>query len=216
MKVKLSLMIALGMWMLLSAAYAQASGGGAKADPPPAAVAHPSSGENDSDLRSMVEAMMAARVSKQLGLNDEQTVLMMRRFSEFREELAALRKGRQEIVKALRASLKAGEPDAQIDAKLNELVAQDAKLADVKKTAYEKAGANLTVSQRAKLYVFLNDFESDMRRMIQKARERFAERLGQAGPPPPGAPDQAPPRGPGRLRQNIMKRLQQQPPAEQK
>jgi hypothetical protein len=135
-------------------------------------------GPDDRNAREMVEIILAAKLAKELGLNDEQTVLMLRRVSEFRGQIAALRKDRQAKQKALKTSVQAGEPDDQIQAKLNDLVEQDVKLAEFRKTAYESACEGLSVPQRAKLYVFLNEFESDMRRLVQQARERNAHRLG--------------------------------------
>lgn len=133
------------------------------------------------EVRKLVEEIMAARLSQQLELNDEQTVLMLRKLAEFREELQAFRKTRQELVTGLQSGLQAGEADAQLETKLNELVAHDAKMADAKKNMWEKAGAGFSVAQRAKLYVFLNDFENQMRKLVQKARERNAQRAGGGG-----------------------------------
>ena len=140
------------------------------------------------DVRKLVEEIMAARLSRELELNDEQTVLMLRKLAEFREELQALRKTRQELVKGLQSGLQAGEADAQLETKLNELVAHDAKMADAKRDTWEKAGTGFSVAQRAKLYVFLNDFENEMRKLVQKARERNAQRAGGGGPPDESAP----------------------------
>jgi len=191
-------------WALAFAlgAYAQNAPEAPSAAPPkPQAASRAPADTDERDVRELVDAIMAARVAKQLGLNDEQTVLMLRRFSEFREQLNALRKGRQEILQGLKNSLRSGEGDAQIEAKLSQLVAHDGKIAEFRKSAYEKAGAGLTVSQRAKLYVFLNEFENDMRRLIQRARERNANRWGRfAEPPRPPEPGQPPrPPRPGRL-----------------
>ena len=141
---------------------------------------------DDVELRAIVEATLAARLSKELGLNDEQTVLMVRRFSDFKKEITSLRKGRQELVKELRASLKAGAPDAQIEPNLKALIAQDGKIEGLRKNVYEKVGAGFSVSQRAKLYVFLGQFEADMRRLIQEARERNAQRPGKGPQVSPG------------------------------
>ena len=178
---------------LVSTAWAQE-----QAPKPAGADLSANRGGDDRDTREMVEMILAAKLAKELELNDEQTVLMLRRLSEFREQVSASRKQRQEILKALKAGVKAGEPDAQIEAKLNELVVQDVKMAEFRKTAYEKACEGLSIAQRAKLYVFLNEFENDMRKLVQQARERNAHRLGRAMEPSrplEGSPAR-PPRGP--------------------
>ncbi|MCX5758133.1 MAG: hypothetical protein NTU83_06435, partial [Candidatus Hydrogenedentes bacterium] len=77
----------------------------------------------------------------------------------------------------------------QIETKLKALTAQDAKIAEYKKNLYDSASAGLSTAQHAKLYVFLSDFESDMRKLIQKAREKSGQRPNRlSGPPPPEGP----------------------------
>ncbi len=169
-----------------ASAYAQEE----SAQAPAAAVQAPRTGP-DHDAREMVEVILAARLAKELGLNDEQTVLMLRRFSSYREQVNALRKDRQDRLKALKASVKSGESDELITAKLNDLMDQDVKMAEFRKMAYEKASEGLTATQRAKLYVFVNEFEGDMRKLVQQARERshrrgpLAEPRNQDAPPRP-------------------------------
>ncbi len=170
----------------------------------------------DRELRELVEAVMAARLARELGLDDEQTVLLVRRFSEFKKQMADLKNQRQETMKTLKADLKAGAPDAQIQEDLNKLMDQDVKVLEARKEAYAQVAAGLSVPQQARLYVFLTEFETDMRRLVQKARERAAGQW-QAGTegkaqgvlgrlprgPRGGPPEQAP--GPGPLRGRRMR-----------
>jgi len=148
----------------------------------------------------MVQSVMTARLAKDLKLDDEQTVVLFRRFCEVRDQSIALRKERQEIIKSLKGAINTNAGDEAIEAKLKELVAHDAKMVEVKEKAYEEAAKGLAVAQRARLYVFMNDFENDMRRLIQKTRES----LGKPGPGGPGGrpgapvpPPAAPPAGGG-------------------
>jgi len=153
---------------------------------------HQGSGERmDPETQKLMETVMAARLAKELGLNDEQTVLMTRRIAEYKEQVSELKKQRQEMAKKLKAALTAKEADANIESSLNERVAQDGKIAEFKKTIYTKASEGLTVTQRARLYVFVNEFESDMRRLIQRAREHGFDGMGPGGEPgqQPGAPE---------------------------
>ena len=187
----------------LAAAYAQPPEAGF---PPDAPVAGPGSvpppppppaGErvSDGELSELIQSVMAAKLSRELGLNEEQTVLMVRRFSEFREQLNGMKRQRQDKLKALRAALRDRLPDEHIETALQDLIAHDLKTLEMRKDAYEQAAGNLSTSQRAKLYVFLSDFEGDMRRLIQKAREQkqgWNRPLRPVppleGPPPPDAP----------------------------
>ncbi len=170
----------------------------------------------DRDVRDLVEAVMMARLSRELGLNDEQTVLMMRHFSEFKEKTGELKKQHVKLVKALKESVQSGAPEAEIEAKLQALVEHDKAMAQAKLDIVEQTGAGLSVSQRAELYVFLGEFENEMRKLIQTARRRaatpggerfpkFPQRVpqgmpeGQRGFAPGPGPDRPMPPGPPRL-----------------
>ena len=154
----------------------------------------------------LVQTLIIARLSEELGLNDEQTVLLVRRLKEFREQTTELKKKRQELIEGLKKSIAAGEGDKVIEEKLNALTANDTEAVEQKRAMIDKVGADLTVTQRAKLYVALSDFEQDMRRMIQRAREEArggqyggGARGGQYG----GGGGQGPLLGPGRFRQQF-------------
>jgi hypothetical protein len=186
------------------------SGGGqpAMAPPPPATPEK----EADAEVNELIQSVMAAKLSKELGLNEEQTVLMVRRFSEFREQLGALKRERQEKLKALRIALREHQPDETVERALDDLIAHDLKTLEFRKDVYQKAAGNLSVSQRAKLYVFISDFEGDMRRLIQKAREprQGINRPARLGPPPEGPPPPGAPPRPQRLQR--IPRDQADPP----
>lgn len=159
--------------------------------PPPAAA------QDDPELNSLLETVMAARLAKELKLNDEQSVLMVRRLGEYRDQLADLRKQRSELTKELRGLVKAGAPDADIEPKLDNLMKLDRETVEIRQHAYEKAAQGLSTSQRAKLYLFVSEFQTEMKRLAQMARERARKNMG---PPPPPGPDGPPPPGPGKMR----------------
>jgi len=174
-------------------AYAQEPPAQPEAKPDAKAEAKPVPDEDvisDAELRDLVETVLTARLAKTLGLNDEQTVLLVRRLSEYKDKLGALRKERQAMAKTLKENLKSDKPDAEIQKNLDELVAKDDQIFEFRKNVYEKAGEGLTTAQRARLYVFLGDFESDMRQLVQKAREKAFRRGYGFGPPDTAASPQ--------------------------
>lgn len=154
----------------------------------------------DRDAREMIEAAMITRISRELNLNDEQTVLMMRRIQEFKDEVAQARQRRAGLVKALDAALKSAAPDADIQAKMDELIAHDKTLAEARFNMVSRAGEGLSTAQRARLYLIMGDFEADMRKLIQKARTRAAgkvfRRPNEEGPQFDGPPEPDMNRGP--------------------
>ncbi len=162
---------------------------------PPASQPSPGEGKvrgDDRELSQLIEAVMAARLAKQLGLNDEQTVVMVRRFAEYKEELSRLRAKRQDLVRQLHEQIKKGEAEQVMQHTLDQILEQDHAMAIFKIDAYRRAGENLSVEQRAKLYVFLNEFEDDMRKLIQRVRAKRFEGGPMMDPARPLGPENAP------------------------
>ena len=138
--------------------------------------------------------VMMARLSDELELSDEQTVLMVRKFSGLRDQVRDLRKQRAQAARELELQLQSKSPDAaKTQEQLDKVIALDSQIRDERQKVFEEMGAELDAVKKAKLYLFLDQFESDMRRMIGEARERFrGGRPDGNGPPPrhPGGPGQ--------------------------
>lgn len=155
----------------------------------------------DRDTRELIEAVMMAKLADELGLNDEQTVLMFRRFRDQKQQMADLGNKRQEALKALKETIKAGAADSEIAAALTKLIETDKAISQVRLDAFEKTADSFTITQRAKLYVFASDFERQMRDLIGKARERRARMMWgvpedrEKGPAGPGSGEARPWRG---------------------
>jgi len=136
--------------------------------------------------------VMMARLSDELELSDEQTVLMVRKFSGLRDQVRDLRKERAQAARDLELQLQSASPDAaKAQEQLDKVIGLDQQIRDERQKVFEEMGANLDAVKKAKLYLFLDQFEADMRRMIGEARERFrGGRPDGNGPPPrhPGGP----------------------------
>ncbi|MBI4557421.1 MAG: hypothetical protein HY706_07555 [Candidatus Hydrogenedentes bacterium] len=163
-------------------------------------------GWKDGDIKEMIEKLWMVRLTEQLGLNDEQTVLVIRRAKDHREQLRKLAEQRQQLLRELKESVRAGGPEADIQNKLEALAQHDRESVERRWRAFEATAEGLNATQRAKLYVFISEFDNDMRRLVQKARERMSGRMmrpqdGPMGFGQPGQPGMAPqpgaPMGPG-------------------
>lgn len=126
----------------------------------------------DDELREMVSTILMVRVSRDLDLTDEQTVILVKHMQEMRDELSKLYEGRDVAMKALR-DLVADDSatDDAINAKLQELMSIEEKRAGAKRVAFEKLSAGLTTKQKGKLFVTLQDFEMQMRKMMSRAKD---------------------------------------------
>ena len=150
----------------------------------------------DERSRELFQQVMVARLSKELDLNDEETVLLVRRFLDYKEESKQLRRERAQLGKQLRELVGQGEgKDAEIEAKLGELLAVDEKIAGSKRGLYEKMSTGLNPVKKAKLYAFMQEFENELRRMADDVRERRGG--GPDGPPHGRGPGRDFERGPG-------------------
>jgi len=125
----------------------------------------------DREVRALIEAVRMVRLSRQLGLDDEQTVLLMRRYEELKETIGNYSKERAEVLRNLRDLVARNAADDEIKQALDRLKELDRAILEAKLSALDNAGADLTPAQQAKLYVFMQDFEQDMRRLVERARQ---------------------------------------------
>ncbi|MEA3364651.1 MAG: hypothetical protein U9Q79_03335 [Candidatus Hydrogenedentes bacterium] len=131
------------------------------------------------DVRGLIEMVRMIRLSQELGLNDEETVVLVRQYNAIKKEAGNVQKERQEIAKELRELVTTGAPDNDIEKTLDQLIAKDKEALMMRFDAFERAAAGLTPTQKAKLYVFMGDFEKRMRNLIEKAKAQFREQRGE-------------------------------------
>jgi len=132
--------------------------------------------------REYLEGVMVARLSKALGLSDEESILLLRNFNEHRDETNRLYRQRRELVEELRNLLKSEDGEASADA-LNRIMEMDQKIFAHHQQLVLNPGFDLDRAQRARLYLFMHDFEEGMRRLVRQVHmQRIPDELSQ----PPG------------------------------
>lgn len=124
------------------------------------------------ESRKLLEEVLMARLTRELALDEEQTVLMVRHLAEFRDKMAALRRERSVLARNLRQAVREGKDEKAIGKVLEEVVLHEEKMAVARREIVDFDGFELTTWQKAKLYLFIVDFESDMRQLLKKAQER--------------------------------------------
>ncbi len=139
----------------------------------------------------MLEQVMLARLSEELELSDEQTVLMVRKFTDFRARRAELRKEREHLMKGLREAIDRNAPDTEIEGQLARLREQNEALMALTRALYEELSKDLSPRQRAKLFLFLERFDAEVQQMMRRVEERRV-------PPPPPPEEPSPPEAPER------------------
>lgn len=144
--------------------------------------------ERSTESRKLLEEVLMARLTRELALDEEQTVLMVRHLAEFRDNMAALRRERMVLSRNLRQAVREGKDEEAIAKVLEEVVAHEEKAAEARREIVDFDGFELTTWQKAKLYLFIVDFESDMRRLLKQAQERrFGRGQKPAQPQDPNA-----------------------------
>lgn len=128
-------------------------------------------GRSDPRARELLESVFTAGISKELALDDEQTVILVRRFGEYREQIMEMKHKRGEAVRGLEEAVREAKDSAAIEAGLAEVMRQDTQMIQLQREAFEATSSDLTPWQKARLYLFLDRFESDMRRILWRARE---------------------------------------------
>ncbi len=157
----------------------------------------------DDEARELLEQVMLARLSRELELDSEQTVLMVRKYAAFREEMVVLREKRAALARDLRAAVKEQAGDARVSELLGKLRAADEDIARARLSIYDEISADLSTEQKAKLYLFIAEFESQLRKWVMRLQRRRMgmpheddpHGPGHMGPPPPPPGAQ----GPGRM-----------------
>ena len=151
--------------------------------------------------REMLEQVMVARLSAELGLTDEQSVLMVRRFSQFKKETQQLQRERAEVMKELRQTALKGDADpAAVSPLLEKSLQLGEKIALQRQRLFHAMAEGMDPVQQGKLLVFLEEFEGQMRQVVKTAQERRApgpgiprpHKQGDRAPigPPPAPPQE--------------------------
>lgn len=154
----------------------------------------PQRGAGGERARELLEQVFVARLSRKLELNDEQAVLMVRRYSEHRERILHLKEQRRELAAQLRKRVEANPDNPEIGELLSRLEGIDRDIVNARFAIYEQLREGLSQAQRAALYLFIADFEEEMRGWLnQVQRRRF---MGEPNPFMPG--EMGPGEGPGR------------------
>ena len=133
------------------------------------------------ESRKLLEEVLMARLTRELALDEEQTVLMVRHLAEFRDKMAAMRRERMVLARSLRQAVREGKDETAIGKVLEQVVVHEENMAVARREIVDFEGFELTTWQKAKLYLFIVDFESDMRQLLKQAQERRQGRGAKAG-----------------------------------
>lgn len=129
----------------------------------------------DSDIINLVERIMMVRLAETLGLTIEETQNLGSRVGECRSQVYDLKWLRADLRRSLRDSIAAGD-DVAIEEKLDKLLKLEITISQLIEKMIQDSKSDLTVEQAAKFYLFIEDFENDLSRTIDKAQQLTEQR----------------------------------------
>lgn len=167
-----------------TAAWAQPGPQGGMMAPPPGMMdgsgpgscepAHPQHKD-----RKMLEALRIARMTEALELSDQQIAEFIPKLKQVEEGLMELDKARQKYIGQLDSLLNAGARDQELKAKMSQIDASEAEKWQKMKAFKAKVEGTLTVKQQARLQVFIQKFDEEIRDMVRDIRQKKMRRYRQ-------------------------------------
>ena len=117
-----------------------------------------------------MEQVMVTRLTRNL-TNDEQSLIIMRRFAEMREQRQTLQRERMEVMRDLRNVIKEEKDEGALTELMERLKHLDNRSRDMEMESRNAVeGLDLNVWQRAKIELFMSDFQNEMRRILQQVQ----------------------------------------------
>lgn len=142
------------------------------------------------EVRKKVEAVRLARLTEVLQLDEKTAAKFIPVITSIEQKRRALMKENQETMRELQIMLHATPPDeAKLKAAISAIDRNRREIASLREREFTTVRDNLTVTQTARYLLFNQEFQQEMRGMVEGAR---APRRGGMGP--------GPGRGPGKDR----------------
>lgn len=125
----------------------------------------------DLEARELVEMVLMVRLKKAMDLTDEQTLRLVRDVGKYKDQLLEMKTQIGSSREALKKALGSGASDGSIGKMLEGLLMQEVAIAELISTLVKEAQKDFSTAQAAKLYLFVDDFEQAMRRLIYRAQQ---------------------------------------------
>ncbi|MBI5640194.1 MAG: hypothetical protein HZA17_07210 [Nitrospirae bacterium] len=182
---KIGMLILMLCVLLCSALSAQAE--------PPDDMDRPMTRMQMEKVRDRVETLRMWKLTKALDLDDKTSAVLFPLLNRMDKKRAELERGLATEMRELRASLRERR-DGQLKGILERLEQNHRALQGLNDEERSELKKILNLEQQAKYVLFQQEFSREIRKIIEEARERRAERFG--GPDRPDRPER--PFAPGR------------------
>lgn len=148
----------------------------------------------DRDLHELLETILMVRLAQSVELTDEQIIEFSKRVGTFKDQLHEMKWQIAASRESLRDSVECKDPEAIVSRKLEDCLLQELAITDLLRKLVHESRKDLTEVQTAKFYLFLGDFEQEMRKLVERAFKNQSDsgHLKHLRTPPDLEPDAAP------------------------
>ena len=140
------------------------------------------------EAREAMQRVRIRRLAETMDLEDEETEKLVQRMETHEEKQRELERELGQARRDLRRALREDEDEDTISEKLHEALELEGRKVLHRRDGYRGMTEGFDVEQQARFYLFLPEFEQDMRRLVEHARHLrhmepgFPEKLREMGP----------------------------------
>jgi cytochrome c556 len=141
------------------------------------------------EVRKKVEAVRLARMTETLQLDEKTAAKFIPAITAIEQKRRALMKENQETTRELKIMLHANPPDeAKLKVAIGSIEKNRHEIASLRDKEFSAAKDNLTVTQMARYLLFNQEFQKEMRGMVEGARHPRRGGPVKGGGPAPQRP----------------------------
>lgn len=127
-------------------------------------------GAGEQDLYDLIQQYMLVRIKNVIDLTNVQTIELMKRAGGYKDQLTRLKFQRGMLIAQLHMQTDGNADESHIAATLDNILANEQQTVVTLGKLVSESGSILSVPQQAQLYLFVGDFEQDIRRMATHAK----------------------------------------------
>ncbi len=137
-------------------------------------------------VRKRIETLRIWKLTKVLDLDEKSAARLFPLLNRYDKRRAEIERSLRDGMRDLREALREGR-EGRLQDILNELEQNHKALQGLKDEERAELRKILTIQQQAKFVIFLQEFNQEIRRIIEEAKKRRFKRFGDNGPggPPP-------------------------------
>lgn len=123
----------------------------------------------DNDMAALFDGVLMVQMSQALKLDPEETIRLFHRVGTYKDQLHELKWQLGEARSALRGAITRGAPDTKIQSILDDQLLREEAVAELIRVFVLEAQKDVSISNSARLYLFVGDFEEYVIRLLQRA-----------------------------------------------